>query len=197
MLAETMLFGVTNGQKTVFSLLNENKTFLYSYFHGGIFFMKQIGIKVEIDPSLEESIVIIRTNQRTERINQIIEAIERCDRKEHPQITAYSGERTVLINRQEIVRVYTENRRVVISTDTGDYDPRLSLKKLEEMLDPATFVRISRFEIINLSRVSGFDFSMEGTVQVHFDNGSFTWVSRRYVHIIQQTLGRLTKQGEG
>ena len=100
-----------------------------------------------------------------------------------------------MINQQEIVRVYTENRHVVISTDTKNYDSRLNLKKLEEKLNSTSFVRISRFEIINLSRVSGFDFSMEGTVQVHFDNGSFTWVSRRYVHIIQQTLGRLTKQG--
>ena len=157
--------------------------------------MKQIDIKVEIDPSLKENEVIIRTNQRTELIDQIVETIERCTRKKYPQITAISGEKSVLINQQEIVRVYTENRRVVINTDTGNYDSRLNLKKLEEMLNPISFVRISRFEIINLSKVSGFDFSMEGTVQVYFDNGSFTWVSRRYVHFIQQTLGLLTKQG--
>ena len=157
--------------------------------------MKQIDIKVEIDPSLKENEVIIRTNQRTELIDQIVETIERCTRKKYPQITAISGEKSVLINQQEIVRVYTENRRVVINTDTGNYDSRLNLKKLEETLNPISFVRISRFEIINLSKVFGFDFSMEGTVQVYFDNGSFTWVSRRYVHIIQQTLGLLTKQG--
>ena len=157
--------------------------------------MKQIDIKVEIDPSLKENEVIIRTNQRTELIDQIVETIERCTRKKYPQITAISGEKSVLINQQEIVRVYTENRRVVINTDTGNYDSRLNLKKLEEMLNPISFVRISRFEIINLSKVFGFDFSMEGTVQVYFDNGSFTWVSRRYVHLIQQTLGLLTKQG--
>lgn len=157
--------------------------------------MKQIDIKVEIDPSLKESEVIIRTDQRTELIDQIVAAIERCTIKKYPQIMAISGEKKVLINQQEIVRVYTENRRVIFSTDTRNYYSRLSLRKLEEQLDPAAFVRISRFEIINLRRVSGFDFSMEGTVQVHFDNGRFTWVSRRYVPIIQQTLGRLTKKG--
>lgn len=157
--------------------------------------MKQIDIKVEIDPSLKESEVIIRTDQRTELIDQIVAAIERCTIKKYPQIMAISGEKKVLINQQEIVRVYTENRRVIFSTDTRNYYSRLSLRKLEEQLDPAAFVRISRFEIINLRRVSGFDFSMEGTVQVHFDNGRFTWVSRRYVPIIQQTLERLTKKG--
>lgn len=157
--------------------------------------MKQIDIKVEIDPSLKESEVIIRTDQRTELIDQIVAAIERCTIKKYPQIMAISGEKKVLINQQEIVRVYTENRRVIFSTDTRNYYSRLSLRKLEEQLDPAAFVRISRFEIVNLRRVSGFDFSMEGTVQVHFDNGRFTWVSRRYVPIIQQTLGRLTKKG--
>ena len=36
---------------------------------GDRFFMKQIDIKVEIDPSLKESEVIIRTDQRTELIH--------------------------------------------------------------------------------------------------------------------------------
>ena len=43
--------------------------------------MKQIDIKVEIDPSLKENEVIIRTNHRTELIDQIVETIERCARK--------------------------------------------------------------------------------------------------------------------
>ena len=156
--------------------------------------MKQMNIKIEIDTSLKESEVIIRTDRKTELIDRIIEAIERCVEDGHPQITAYSGDKTVLLSQQEIVRVYTENRHVVISTVSGVYEARNSLKKMEEILSPSSFVRISRFEIINLSRVSGFDFSIEGTVQVYFDNGSFTWVSRRYVRIVQHTLERLTTQ---
>ena len=156
--------------------------------------MKQVDIRIEIDPSLSGSEVIIRTDKRTGLTEQIVHAIEQCVENEHFQITAMSGGTMFLLSQQEIVRVYTENRRVIIDSEAGVYESRLSLRKLEEMLDPASFVRISRFEIINLSKVSSFDFGIEGTVQVHFDNMSSTWVSRRYVHVIQQTLGRWTTQ---
>ena len=156
--------------------------------------MKQVDIRIEIDPSLSGSEVIIRTDKRTGLTDQIVQAIEKCVENEHSQIPAMNGGTMFLLSQQEIVRVYTENRRVIVDSEAGVYESRLSLRKLEEMLDPASFVRISRFEIINLNRVSGFDFSIGGTVQVHFDNASSTWVSRRYVHVIQQTLGRWTTQ---
>ena len=159
--------------------------------------MKQIAIQIEIDPSLSSSEVIIRTNQKSEQIDWIVHAIEQCAQNNHSQITAMSGGTVLLLSQHEIFRVYTENRRVIIDSETGVYESRLSLRKLEEMLNPASFVRISRFEIINLRKVSSFDFSIEGTVQVRFDNQSSTWVSRRYVRVIQQTLGRWTMQRGG
>jgi DNA-binding LytR/AlgR family response regulator len=149
---------------------------------------KKIKIRLETDPSCHETEVIIRTGQKSEWIESLVRTIERCAEDEHPPVMAYKRGVMTLLDQQQLLRVYTENRRVILYAENGRYESRQSLRELEEALDKRYFVRISRFEIVNLRKAASFDFSNAGTIRVIFEGGTETWVARRYVQAIQQTL---------
>ena len=148
-----------------------------------------IDIDIQIDPACADPKVVIRTDRMTPEIDNIVHAIESSMGSDNPMVTAYDGDATVLLSQREIVRVFVENRRLVIKTERGDFVARRTLAEMEATLNRSRFLRISRSEIINLNKVSNFDFSLSGTIHVHFDDGTSTWVARRYVRAIQEKLG--------
>ena len=147
-----------------------------------------IDIDIQIDPSCSDPKVIIRTDRMTPDIDNLVHAIENSVGEAYPMVTAYVGDTTVLLSQREIIRVYVESRKLVVWTERGGFFARGTLAEMEAALNRHRFIRIGRSEIINLNKVSDFDFSLSGTIHVHFDDGSSTWVSRRYVRAIQETL---------
>lgn len=149
---------------------------------------KPVEIKIQIDPKCHDPVILIRTDQKTQAVENIVHAIEACTDSGYPLIAGYRDSEMELLSQRDIIRVYVETRKVRICTDGGTYDSRKSLSGLETVLNTDRFVRISRFEIVNIRKIARFDFSMAGTVHIVFDNGSMTWVARRYVRAIQQAL---------
>ena len=152
-----------------------------------------VEIKIQIDPQCHDPVILIRTDQKTQRVEDIVHAIETCIDSSYPLIAGYHGSEMELLSQRDIIRVYVEARKVRICTDEGIFDSRKTLSWLESVLNTDRFVRISRFEIVNIRRIARFDFTFAGTVHIVFDDGNVTWVARRYVHAIQQRLNRFDK----
>ena len=143
---------------------------------------QKVDIRVEIDPTRTEPRVVIQTAETTELVENLIYAIERYVDNEYSQIAAEEGGTLVLLNQWDIFRLHTENRKVVIHTATGRYETRTALQDI-------------RFEIINLNKAAGFDFSVSGTIKVVFEDDTETWVARRYVSAIREILSRDRAKG--
>ena len=95
---------------------------------------------------------------------------------------------TVLLPLERIASISSNNKRLKVVADDETYWLKASLQEMERLLAPNMFLRISRYEIVNLRKVHRFDFTMSGTLRIEFDHGAETWASRRYIPTIRQRL---------
>jgi DNA-binding LytR/AlgR family response regulator len=143
-------------------------------------------IEIKIDEKCAESKIIIVTDKMTDEINEIVKRIS----EQHPSVLAgFNNNEATVLDPDNIIRVYAAHQKVYAVTDGGEYTVRLRIYEIEERLYPLGFVRISSSEIINLKKVKGFDLGISGTIRVSLQNGSASYVSRRYVAKIKQVLG--------
>ncbi len=154
-------------------------------------------IEIRIDPDCHDPVILIRTDRKTQEVENIVHAIENCMDGGYPLVAGYRDGALELLSQRDIVRVYVEARKVTVCTENGAYEFRRSLSWLEQQLNPDRFIRISRFEIVNIRKIASFDFSVAGTVHIRFEDGTVTWAARRCVRAIQQALERAeTGKGE-
>ena len=154
-----------------------------------------VEIEVVLDERYTDPLVTIRTRSNTQQVENIIYAIEDASHSDFPQIAAVKDEVVVFVPQRDIVRVYTEGRKVVIQTEDDVFTVKRTLAGLEDVLNPSRFLRISQSEIINLYKVRSFDFNLAGTIGVEFDCGIKSWASRSRVKQIKALLKQNSIKG--
>ena len=144
-------------------------------------------VEVQIDPGLEEPVLILRAPSPTEEV----EALAARLRGEAPPqpFTVYDGREAVRVSRSMVLRFFAEDKGVFCQTGRGVFAVRQRLYELEEELAGTKFVRVSNSEIVNLDRVTGLDLTLAGTIKMTLEDGTVCWVSRRYVKKIRSALG--------
>lgn len=143
-------------------------------------------VEISIDPTYQEPKVIILTDKVTDDIEHLMQSITAVAESTLP---VFSHKGVELIDSKEIVRIYTEQKRVFVQTINGVYTVRFRLYELEEKLNPHMFIRISNAEMVNRHMIKRMDISKTGTIGVELKNGIKTYASRRYVSKIKKLLG--------
>ena len=147
--------------------------------------MKKLKLRFEQDKTLDKIEIVVRAAEKDAQVTALLESLS----KDEPvKLTVLdSGNRASVIDEKDIVFVAAEGKLVRVVTTEGIFKAKQSLQSIESLLS-RSFLRVSRFEIINLKKVRKYDFTLVGTLRVEFDNGMETWASRRYIPLIKERL---------
>ncbi|MBO4899006.1 MAG: LytTR family transcriptional regulator DNA-binding domain-containing protein [Lachnospiraceae bacterium] len=147
-----------------------------------------VDVEVILDEAYADPKITIRAREKTPLVENIIESIENASETDFPMIPAHKGDNVEMLSQRDIVRVYTQGRRILVQTDDELYYVTKTLSAVEEMLNPDRFLRISQSEIMNIYKVKAFEFDKAGTIGIEFENGVKTWASRSRVKAIKEML---------
>ena len=145
---------------------------------------KEMKVELNIDKKFGETIVTISTNKVNDEIQNLVNYIEN---KEDYFIGVLDGE-VRLLNTEDIIRVYVEDRKVYVVTVEGRFIVR---KKLYEVQNTLTkdFIKISQSEIANVKYIHSLDLGWRGTIVINYKNSDISYVSRRMLKEFKMKLG--------
>ncbi|MGC4428710.1 LytTR family DNA-binding domain-containing protein [Streptococcus suis] len=144
-------------------------------------------VKLAISPEILEDLVTIEAQAMSEQITQLVAYVQNLD-KQTSRLTVKKGEQVYLLEHEEIVRLYLEDRLLQVETVENVYTSNLRLYQVKEDL-PANFLQISQSEIIHIKQLDHLKLTANGLVKLVMKNGSVTYSSRRYLKVIKERLG--------
>lgn len=148
--------------------------------------MKPIRVSFERDPGAEGIDVTVRAAEQDSEVEAVM---ARAAGREPAflSVTDADGAQRML-PATDILLVSVNGKRVDVVTELGRYTSRQSLQSMEKALDPAQFLRVSRFELVNLSKVVRYDFTLVGTLRLELAGGIEAWASRRCIPEIRRRM---------
>ncbi|MCR5653307.1 MAG: LytTR family transcriptional regulator DNA-binding domain-containing protein [Ruminococcus sp.] len=147
--------------------------------------MKKLSLRFERDETLSDIEIVVRASEETAQVKEIIESLTRRDDMKLTLLDKNGNFRVV--DEKDIVFLSADGKQVIITAKSGVYRAKQSLQNIEQIMS-RDFLRVSRFELVNLKMVSKYDFTIGGTLRIEFKNGMETWASRRYIPQIKQRL---------
>ena len=148
--------------------------------------MKRVNVLFGADEALPGINVLFSASERDEQVEALMKRVE--DPLESTLAVYDETGSPVTLPEDSIISLCADNKRLRITADDGTYWLTMTLQRAEKLLNPSTFLRISRFEIVNLAKVRRFDFSVVGELRIEMENGQESWGSRRFIPAIRKRL---------
>ncbi len=148
--------------------------------------MKPIRTRFEPDPSLDTIEVVVRAPALDPEVQALLDGL---GAGRSSSLIVWDTDGAMLaVPVSRIISVSVVGRQVIVVTTDGRFLSRQSLSSIESTLDPNRFLRISRFEIVNLEKVRRYDFTLSGTLRLELVGGMETWAARRCIPVIRRRL---------
>ena len=148
--------------------------------------MKRVNVRFEKDPGRRDIDVLFTSSEVDNQVAVLM------NRVADPLSTTWevrdSEGASVTLSEDDIITISVDSKRLRIVADDGVYWLKMPLQDAERSLNPSMFLRVSRYEIVNLRKVQRFDFTITGTLRVEMEDGTETWASRRFIPTIKERL---------
>lgn len=141
-------------------------------------------VELNIDKKFEETIVTISANKVNDEIQNLVNYIE----NKEDYFTGISDGKVCLLNLEDIIRVYVEDRKVYVVTVEGRFIVRKKLYEVQSMVTK-DFIKISQSEIANVKYIHSLDLGLRGTIVINYKNSDISYVSRRMLKEFKMKLG--------
>ncbi len=148
--------------------------------------MRERRVRLELDPTLEGIEVLVRAPEEDGEVSALLELL---GAQPPDTITVFDANGLIrALPADQIVSASVDGKLVNIVTEDGSWYTRRTLQSLEDALDARRFLRVSRYEIVNLTKVRRYDFTVAGTLRLELAGGMETWASRRCISAIRKRL---------
>lgn len=143
-------------------------------------------LEINIDPNIKETIIKVFAESMNNDVKLVQSILESSSVN---RIVGLKNEEILLLEPDDIIRFFTNDKKVFAQTMRDEYLVRLRMYDLEERFRSTTFIRISQGELINLDYVKRLDLNYKGTIALEFKTGDISYVSRRSLENFKKVLG--------
>ena len=141
-------------------------------------------LRIKQVPKEEPEILDIRYHKMTDGLSEIISFVK----SRAGQISADKEGRSVEITVVDIFYAESVDNRLFIYTADDNYELRLKLYELEEMLRGKHFLRVQKGLLINLMKIKSIKPALSGRYTALLKNGEEIIISRKYVPDLKAAL---------
>ena len=141
-------------------------------------------LELNIDEKVKEILVVVSANKIDKEVQNLINYIEYSSE----YLIGIVEDKASIIDIDEIIRVYIENRKTFVATLKDTYVVKKKLYEVENMVT-RNFIKISQSEIANIKFIKNLDFSNTGTIVIKYKNSDISYVSRRMIKEFKLKLG--------
>ncbi len=141
----------------------------------------------QVDKAANEEI-IIKCHEINDDVLSIVNKLKENDQKANT-ISGFKGEDIYSIKIKDIYYVEaTENRTFIYCAD-NEYESKLKLYEVDELVRNYKFFRCSKSIILNYSKIECVTPAFNGRFEAKLLNGEKVIISRQYVPVLKEILG--------
>ena len=141
-------------------------------------------LELNIDEKIKETLVVVSANKIDKEVQNLINYIEYSSE----YLIGIVENKASIIDIDEIIRVYIEDRKTFVVTLKDTYVVKKKLYEVENMVT-RNFIKISQSEIANIKFIKNLDFSNTGTIVIKYKNSDISYVSCRMIKEFKLKLG--------